>query len=96
MKYSMKTQRIVKELGEDIALHRRAQGIPAALLAQRASISCGTLSRLENGDCGVSIGTYIAVLQGLGMEGRMQEALDPLESALVRARMQTDIPKRVR
>src|ERR1700730_10589950 len=41
--------------------------IPVAILAERASISRVTLSKVEKGEPGVAVGTYATILFTLGM-----------------------------
>ena len=57
----------LRKLGRDIRDARRRRRIPAAIAAQRASISRTTLVKVEKGDPGVAIGIYATVLFVLGM-----------------------------
>jgi len=59
--------RVLRKLGQDIRDARRRRRIPAAILAQRASISRTTVSKVDKGEPGVSRGTYANVLSVLGM-----------------------------
>jgi transcriptional regulator with XRE-family HTH domain len=59
--------RAIRKLGRDIRDARRRRRIPAAILAERASISRTTLYKVEQGDPGVSLGSYATVLFVLGM-----------------------------
>jgi len=52
----------LRKLGRDIRDARRRRRIPAAIAAQRASISRTTLVKVEKGDPGVAIGIYATVL----------------------------------
>src|SRR2546429_7055522 len=69
----------LRKLGRDIRDARRRRRIPAAIAAQRASISRTTLVKIEKGDPGVALGIYATVLSVLGMAGR-PGALPPPEN----------------
>jgi transcriptional regulator with XRE-family HTH domain len=60
-------RRALSKLGQDLSVARRRRRIPMSLMAERAFISSRTLSRLERGDPGVSLGTYATVLFVLGL-----------------------------
>ena len=63
-----KTTRIMSELGENIKLARLRRKLSAEQVAERANISRPTLSAIEKGSPTVSIGSYLLVLQVLGLE----------------------------
>lgn len=63
-----KTRRIITELGENIKLARLRRKLSAVQVAERANINRGTLFSIEKGSATVSIGSYIQVLQVLGLE----------------------------
>ncbi|GAA4826765.1 transcriptional regulator [Marinicella pacifica] len=63
-----KTRRILDELGENIKLARLRRKFSSQQVAQRAGISRPTLSSIEKGKPTVSIGSYLMVLQVLGLE----------------------------
>jgi len=63
-----KTRRILDQLGENIKLARLRRNLSAELVAQRADISRPTLTAIEQGSPTVSIGSYLLVLQALGLE----------------------------
>jgi transcriptional regulator with XRE-family HTH domain len=63
-----KTKRILTELGENIKLARLRRKYSAEQVAERANISRPTLSAIEKGASSVSIGSYLLVLQVLGLE----------------------------
>ncbi len=48
----------MKKLGQDLSDARKRRSIPMRLAAERASISRSTLSKVEKGDEGVSLGAY--------------------------------------
>ncbi len=88
--------RALRKLGQDIRDARRRRRIPVAVLAQRASISRTTLSKVEKGDSGVSMGSYAGVLFVLGMEGRLADVADPRHDTLGLALEEEHLPERIR
>jgi len=63
-----KTKRILNEMGENIKLARLRRKLSSEQVAERANISRPTLSAIEKGSPTVSIGSYLLVLQVLGLE----------------------------
>lgn len=63
-----KTKRILSQMGENIQLARLRRKLSAEQVAERANISRPTLSSIEKGSPSVSIGSYLLVLQVLGLE----------------------------
>src|SRR5690554_4858556 len=63
-----KTRRILDEMGENIKLARLRRKYSAEQVAERANISRPTLTAIEQGKPTVSIGSYLLVLQVLGLE----------------------------
>ncbi len=61
-------QRRLTEVGENIRLARLRRRISATMMAERAGITRTTLRSLENGDPGVSFGSYATVLFVLGLD----------------------------
>jgi transcriptional regulator with XRE-family HTH domain len=84
------------QLGESIRTWRKLLGLRAEQVAQRANVSLATYSKIENGHQGVSLARFLAVLRSLGLLSKMEDALDPYESDLGRARADQLLPKRVR
>ncbi|NEM97210.1 helix-turn-helix transcriptional regulator [Pontibacter burrus] len=63
-----KTKRILTEMGENIKLARLRRKLSSEQVAERANISRPTLVAIEKGSPTVSIGSYLLVLQVLGLE----------------------------
>ena len=63
-----RTKKILMELGENIKLARLRRKLSSEQLAERANISRPTLLAIEKGSPSVSIGSYLLVLQVLGLE----------------------------
>jgi transcriptional regulator with XRE-family HTH domain len=63
-----KTKKIISEMGENIKLARLRRKLSSEQVAERANISRPTLTAIEKGSPSVSIGSYLLVLQVLGLE----------------------------
>lgn len=89
-------KRALKKLGQDLCNARKRRRIPMQLAAERASISRTTLSKIEKGDDGVSLGAYAKVLFTLGMIGRLAELVDSASDELGLELETENLPKRIR
>jgi len=88
--------RALRKLGQDIRDARRRRRIPAAILAERASISRMTLNKIEKGNAGVYIGNYAAVLFALGLMNRLADLADPTHDTVGRELEEEHLPERIR
>jgi len=61
-------QRLLSQLGERLKLARLRRKLSNAVVAQRAGISRTTLYKVEAGDPGATLGTYLRVMAALGLE----------------------------
>ena len=86
----------VRKLGSDISRARRARGMPTADFANRMGVSRSTLSRIEQGDLGVSIGNIASALQILGELGRVRELMDPSTDGIGLTLARDKLPQRIR
>lgn len=93
---SLAVRRALRKLGEDLHNARRRRGLPAEIVAERAFTSRPTLRRIENGDHGVSIGAYAAVLQALGLLDGLGDLAAPAQDEVGQATAIEDLPQRVR
>lgn len=84
------------KLGADVSTARRLRGISVQLMAERALVGRNTITRLERGDPGVSIGVYATVLFVLGMSDRLAMLIDPSTDAVGLAQADALAPKRPR
>ena len=82
---------------------RAQQAMPVAdepalteAIRERAMISRTTLTRVERGDAGVSMGIYATVLFVLGVGERIGELADPRTDDVGRALETARLPRRVR
>ncbi|UFU02231.1 helix-turn-helix domain-containing protein [Ruania suaedae] len=89
-------RRAAEELGENLTAWRKLQGLTAQQVAERAGITRSTLRRLEQGDPGVGMGSFLSVARALGQLPRVAEAVDPYETDFGRARSDQLLPQRVR
>lgn len=89
-------KRALRRLGHDIRDARRRRRIPAAVAAQRASISRTTLVKIEKGDPGVAIGLYATVLFVLGMADRLGELVDAKKDSVGLQLEGERLPQRIR
>ena len=88
--------RALRKLGQDLRDARRRRRIPAAILAERASISRMTLNKIEKGNAGVYIGNYAAVLFALGLMNRLADLADPTHDTVGRELEEEHLPERIR
>ncbi|MBU6436264.1 MAG: helix-turn-helix domain-containing protein [Betaproteobacteria bacterium] len=62
-------QSTLSQLGERLRLARKRRKLSNAVVAQRAGISRSSLYKVEAGDPGATLGTYLRVLAVLGLDG---------------------------
>lgn len=94
--HPLPVSRALRKLGRDIREARLRRRIPAAVVAERASISRTTLVKLEAGDPGVSIGITTTVLFVLGMADRIGDLADIKNDEQGLALAEEQLPKRIR
>ena len=87
--------RALHKLGGDIRDARRRRRIPAEIAAQRASISRTTLVKIEKGDPGVAMGSYVVVLFVLGMIDRLTDLADPAHDSVGLRLEEEHLPQRI-
>jgi len=68
-------------IGHAIRAARVARDITAADLAARARVSRSTITRVERGDPGVAMGSWVMVLEQLGLLYAFRDALNPERDA---------------
>lgn len=88
--------RTLKKLGQDLRDARRKRRIPMQLAADRAGISRATLSKIEKGEQGVSIGAYARVLFILGLNEHLAKIADPVADKLGLGLEIEHLPQRIR
>ena len=94
-KIPIPVKRALRKLGDDIRNARRRRRIPAAVLAERASIGRATLVRIEKGEPTVSLGAYASVLFSLGLIDRLSEIADVRHDERGLAFDEENLPERI-
>jgi transcriptional regulator with XRE-family HTH domain len=61
-------QRLLSHLGERLKLARLRRKLSNTVVAQRAGISRSSLYKVEAGNAGATMGTYLRVMAVLGLE----------------------------
>lgn len=94
MRPSFATTEAVEDLGRKIRMLRIQRKLQQKIVAERAGISINTLSKMELGDCGVSIGNIVSVLHAIGVDDPFRSlACDELDDDLW---IDRPLPQRVR
>ena len=88
--------RALKKLGEDLKNARKRRRITTKLAAERASISRTTLTKIEIGDAGVSMGAYARVIFILGLISHLADIADVRFDQLGQTFEIEHLPKRIR
>ncbi len=89
-------QRALRKLGKDLCNARKRRRLPMWLVAERASLSRSTLSKIEKGDEGVSLGAYAKILFVLNLIQRLVDLVDSKFDVLGLGLEDEQLPKRVR
>jgi hypothetical protein len=89
-------RRVLRKLGADIHNARRRRRLPMGVVAERAFTSRTTLQRIEEGNAGVGIGIYAAVLQALGLLDGLGQVADISQDRVGQALATAELPSRVR
>ncbi len=94
MRPSVAVEESLLALGHNLKVARLKRRLPQTTLAERAGISMSTLCKIENGNGGVAISSYAAVLLALDFGTPFAEIgrIDPLAMALE----SETLPKRIR
>lgn len=85
----------MRAIAANLDLARRQQRITLDLLAERANLSVPTVRKLLNEGAG-TLENFLRVSRILGMLQNVEDATDPLRTPIGRARVERDVPKRVR
>lgn len=92
-KISKKTALLLKELGEKIRVARKKQDISAVATAEAAGLSRVSLHRIEKGEASVAMGSYLAVIQALGLQLELLDFKNTKSS--IKTLLKNKIPKRI-
>lgn len=88
--------RALRKLGEDLKNARKRRRITTKLVAERAGISRTTLTHIEKGSAGVSIGAYAKVLFTLGLIAHLADMADIQFDKLGQTLETECLPQRIR
>lgn len=94
VRISPATKRELRTLGAKIREARLRRHLPQKLVAERASVSRVTLTRIERGDPGVSAGAYAMALQALGILDGWADIDDRLGNQLAEEQSRKRAPRR--
>lgn len=83
------------KLGRDVSAARRRRRLTIGLVADRALVSRNTITRVERGDPGVSLGIYATVLFVLGLADRLGDLADARFDPVGLQLEEERLPKRV-
>ncbi len=86
----------LKKLGADLKEARIKRRLTMALVEERAGITHITLSKVEKGDAGVSIGIYAKVMFVLGLIDNIYNLAEPDNDTVGKVYDKENLPKRVR
>jgi transcriptional regulator with XRE-family HTH domain len=89
-------RQLLLQLGDRLRRLRKAQGLGTVEMAKRVGISRTTLSAIEAGDPGPSMGTYLRAMSVLGVSGDLAllagDALQPAPAGTAAARSKRSRP----
>jgi len=88
--------RQMKELGERVRLARKRRRLTMDEMAERMFVTRKTLSRLEHGDPGVSIGVMASALWVLGLDASLAWVAEPDDDVVGKYHDRRRLPQRVR
>ncbi|MDO5532543.1 helix-turn-helix domain-containing protein [Sutterella sp.] len=96
MRPSLAVEESLRALGTDIRSARLKRRLPQAIVAERSGISLNTLSKIEKGDPGVSIGNIASVLQSIGLLSRLTQLASAGEDEAGLLLEERNLPQRIR
>lgn len=96
MRQSFAVEEAVIALGANLKAARLRRRLPQSVIAERSGISINTLSKLENGDCGVTIGNVAGVLNALGLLPLLQDLTSGEQDRVGMRLDERHFPKRIR
>jgi transcriptional regulator with XRE-family HTH domain len=86
----------ISRMGDHIRIARKRRAISMAEMASRMFVSRKTLSRLENGEPGVSIGVFAMALWVLGLDRELLNVALPEKDRAGIFLERQRLPKRIR
>ena len=88
--------RLFVQFGGFLRTARKRRRYTIATVAERTSLSVQTISRLEKGDTGVSVGAFLSVIWLYGLDKQLAQVLHPDSDAQGKALDHFHLPQRVR
>ena len=89
-------QRRIAILGQNLRVARKRRGLSVAGLAQKAGFHRDTVSAIERGQPGATIGGVVTMLWALGLDKSLAAVADPEADLHGKTLEAARLPKRVR
>lgn len=94
-KLPIPVNKALQKLGSDLKEARIKRRLTMALVEERAGITHVTLTKVEKGDAGVSIGIYTKVMFVLGLIDNIYNLAEPDNDVVGKMYDKENLPKRV-
>ncbi len=94
-KLPIPVNKALQKLGSDLKEARIKRRLTMALVEERAGITHVTLTKVEKGDAGVSIGIYTKVMFVLGLIDNVYNLAEPANDVVGKMYDKENLPKRV-
>lgn len=94
-KLPIPVNKALQKLGSDLKEARIKRRLTMALVEERAGITHVTLTKVEKGDAGVSIGIYTKVMFVLGLIDNVYNLAEPNNDVVGKMYDKENLPKRV-
>ena len=94
-KLPIPANKALQKLGSDLKEARIKRRLTMALVEERAGITHVTLTKVEKGDAGVSIGIYTKVMFVLGLIDNVYNLAEPDNDVVGKMYDKENLPKRV-
>lgn len=94
-KLPIPVNKALQKLGSDLKEARIKRRLTMALVEERAGITHVTLTKVEKGDAGVSIGIYTKVMFVLGLIDNVYNLAEPDNDVVGKMYDKENLPKRV-
>lgn len=94
-KLPIPVNKALQKLGSDLKEARIKRRLTMALVEERAGITHVTLTKVEKGDAGVSIGIYTKVMLVLGLIDNVYNLAEPDNDVVGKMYDKENLPKRV-
>lgn len=94
-KLPIPVNKALQKLGSDLKEARIKRRLTMAIVEERAGITHVTLTKVEKGDAGVSIGIYTKVMFVLGLIDNVYNLAEPDNDVIGKMYDKENLPKRV-